>query len=172
MNKLAKLFQSRKFKEITIILGVLFFVLTLAISLDPKPFLKFGYSGVFVFNLFGPGTLLIFSLAKHMNILWLALASALGMSLNDSVSWLVGRSGDVIIPRSKKVEKIEATIHKFGPIAFFVWSLIPIPYDIIGFVAGYLEFPYTSFVLPMFLGKFVRFIILGFGIVSFGKIIL
>lgn len=54
MNKLAKILQSRKFKEITIILGVLFFVLTFVISLDPKPFLKFGYSGVFVFNLFGP----------------------------------------------------------------------------------------------------------------------
>ena len=167
MSKSARFLQSRKFKEITIILGILFFVLTLVVSLDPKPFLKFGYAGVFVFNLFGPGTLLVFSLAKHMNIFGLALASALGMSLNDSVSWLVGKSGDVIIPRSKKVEKIEAILHKFGLIAFFVWSLIPIPYDIIGFIAGYLEFPYKSFVLPMFFGKFVRFIILGFGIVSF-----
>jgi len=165
-NRLMRLFQSKEFKKIIFILGIIFFVLTIFISLDPKPFLKFGYIGVFIFNLFGAGTLLAIPLARHMNIVGLAFVSALGMTFNDSVSWLVGRSGDVIIPRSKKVEKIEKTIHKFGSAALFFWSLIPIPYDIIGFIAGYLEFPYKNFIIPTFLGKFVRLILLGSGIVA------
>ena len=169
-NKLANLLQSKKFKKVTLILGVIFFVLTIIISFDPQPFLRFGYLGIFVFNLFGPETLLFPSLARHMNILGLAFATALGMAINDSVSWLVGRSGDVIMPRSNKVKRIEGTIHKFGSVALFFWSLIPIPYDIIGLIAGYLEFPYKSFILPTFLGKFVRFILLGSGIVAlFGR---
>lgn len=72
------------------------------------------------------------------------------VAFNDSVSWLIGRSGDVVIPRSKKVEKIEKTINRFGSVALFFWSLIPIPYDIIGFIAGYLEFPYRNFITPHF----------------------
>ena len=169
-NILANLFQSKKFKKMTLIFGVIFFVLTIIISFDPQPFLRFGYIGVFVFNLFGPGTLLFPSLARHMNILGLAFVTALGMAFNDSVSWLIGRSGDIIIPRSKKVKRIEGTIHKYGSVALFFWSLIPIPYDIIGLIAGYLEFPYKSFILPTFLGKFVRFILLGSGVVAlFGR---
>lgn len=168
-SKLVNLFRSKRFKWIVLILGVAFFILTLFISLDPKPFLRFGYLGVFIFNLFGPGTLLLPSLALHMNIVGLALASALGMTFNDSVSWVVGRSGDVVIPRSKKVERIEGTIHKFGVVALFFWSLIPIPYDIIGFIAGYLEFPYKIFIFPTFLGKFVRFLLLGVGVMTLFK---
>lgn len=166
-EKLAKLFQSNRSKKIIFILGIIFLVLTLFISLDPRPFLRFGYIGVFIFNLFGAGTLLVIPLARHMNIVGLAFASALGMAFNDSVSWLVGRSGDAVIPRSKKVEGIEKSIHRFGSVALFFWSLIPIPYDIIGFIAGYLEFPYKSFIIPTFLGKFVRFILLGSGVVAF-----
>lgn len=164
------LFQSKKFKKMTLILGVIFFIYTIIISFDPQPFIRFGYIGVFVFNLFGPGTLLFPSLVRHMNILDLAFVTALGMAFNDSVSWLIGKSGDVIIPRSKKVKRIEGTIYKYGSAALFFWSLIPIPYDIIGLIAGYLEFSYKSFILPTFFGKFVRFILIGYGVVAlFGR---
>ena len=145
--------RSPKFKKLTLILGVLFFILTFFISFNPGPFLKFGYLGVFVFNLFGPGTLLFPSLVKHMNLIGLAIATTSGMALNDSVSWLVGRSGDVV--------------HKYGSVALFFWSLIPFPYDLIGLIAGYLEFSYKRFLIPTFLGRFIRFILLGLGIVKF-----
>lgn len=149
------------------VLGILFFILTLFISQDPESFLRFGYPGVFIFNLFGAGTILAFTLARHMNISGLAFASALGMAFNDSVSWLIGRSSDAFFPRSKKMERIEKTVYKFGSIALFFWSLIPIPYDIVGFVAGYLKVSYASFVIPTFLGKFVRLILIGFGVLAF-----
>lgn len=165
-NRLIAVFKSNLFKKITFVLGGLFLILTLVISLDPEPFLKLGYFGVFVFNLFGPGTLLIPPLAQHMNIVGLSLVTSLGMVFNDSVSWLVGRSGDVVIPRSKRVLSIEKALHKFGPLALFFLSLIPLPYDVIGLIAGYLEFSYTSFAIPTFLGKLARFLLLGAGTVA------
>jgi membrane protein YqaA with SNARE-associated domain len=170
-KRLLAIIQSKTFKKITVVLGIAFLVLTFFISFKPEPFLKFSYLGVFVFNLFGPGTLLIPSLSRHMNIFLLAFFTALGMSFNDSVSWVIGRNGDVIIPRSKKVLKIESGLHKFGPYALFVWSLIPFPYDLIGLIAGYLEFPYKTFILPTFLGRFLRLALIGFGVVAiWGKI--
>lgn len=147
-------------------------VLGFIISLDPKPFLKFGYVGIFVFNLFGPGTILIPTLARHMNVVAVSVVGAVAMGLNDSVSWVIGKSGDIVIPRSKKVERLEKRIHKYGPWSFFFLSMIPIPYDLIGFVAGYLEFNYKAFVIPTILGRMLRFILLGSGVVwFFGKAI-
>lgn len=154
-------FASRQFKRIIFVAGSLFLVATIVISADPEPFLAFGYVGVFVFNLIGPGTLLVPILARHMNVVLLAVASASGMVLNDSVSWVVGRSGDVVVPRSKKVENLERQLRRYGPVALFFWSLAPVPYDVIGLVTGYLGFPYRRVILPMFLGKFLRFLILG-----------
>lgn len=169
-GKSIALFESKAFKKAAFVSGIIFLLFTFIISLDPAPFLKFGLPGVFMFNLVGPGTLLIPVLARHMNIIGLALASALGMALNDSVSWVVGRNGDVVIPRSKKVEKVERSLYKYGPLAFFLWSVAPIPYDFIGLIAGYLQFPYRSLIVPAFLGKFVRFLILGSSTVAlFGK---
>ena len=166
-NKIADFFKSKQFKKLTLILGAIFFILTFFISFNPKPFLQFGYLGVFFFNLFGPGTILFPSLLKHMNLTGLALATTAGMALNDSVSWLIGKSGDVIVKRSKKIERIEKSIEKYGAYALFFWSLIPFPYDLVGLAAGYLEFPYRKFLFATFLGRFIRFILLGMGIVKF-----
>ncbi|HUS60002.1 MAG TPA: VTT domain-containing protein [Nevskiaceae bacterium] len=165
-DRLVKLFQNEKFKKIALVLGVLFIVLTLVISFNPKPFLKFGYLGVFVFNLFGPGTLLIPALSRYMNIFGLAFVTSLGMALNDSVSWLIGRSGDVVIPRSKKVLKMEDVLQKYGPFALFVLSFMPLPYDFIGLIAGYLGISFKFFLMPTFLGRFIRMILIGMGTVA------
>ncbi len=165
-EKWVRIFSSRDFKRIVFIFGIVFLFLTALISVKPEPFLKFGYIGVFVFNLFGPGTLLIPSLSKYMNIFLLAFASSAGMSLNDSLSWYIGKFGHEIIPHSKKAEKIEKGVRKHGFPALFLWSLIPIPYDIIGLIAGYIGFSYKRFIIPTFLGKFTRFILLGLGVLK------
>jgi membrane protein YqaA with SNARE-associated domain len=170
-EKLTKLFQTKKFKKITLILGILFTILTFAISLDPRPFLKFGYLGVFVFNLFGPGTYLIPSLSRHMNLILLAAVSACGMTLNDSIGWLTGKSSDVVIRKSEKIKAIKNEIHKYGPVAIFFWSIIPMPIDLIPALAGYLEFPYRVFFIPNLLGKFLRFILVGLGTTTVLKLI-
>jgi len=169
MKKFLALVQSKSFKRATFVLGIIFFLLTLLLAIDPTPFLKYGYLGVFAFNLFGPGTLLVPVLAQHMNVILLAIATTLGMGINDSVSYIVGRNSITVIPRSNRLETIEGTINHFGPIALFFWSLIPIPYDLIGFVAGYLGISYKSFLLPTFLGKFIRFLLLGYGVVAIFK---
>lgn len=139
-------------------------VVTIFITVNPGPFLKFGYAGVFLFNaLSGPGMILLPTLSRHMNFVILAFVSALGMAINDSVSWLVGRNGSVILPRLKKIIRLEAGINKYGPWALLVWSMIPFPYDLIGLISGYLGFSYIRFLVPTFAGKFIRFLMVAGG---------
>src|SRR3989338_10461439 len=102
-KQIADFFNSKVFKKVTFVLGILFLVLTVFIGFNPEPFLRFGYPGIFAFNLFGPGTLLIFSLASRFNIYGLAFVSAIGMAFNDSVAWIIGNSGTAVIEKSKKL---------------------------------------------------------------------
>jgi len=164
LKKLSKTFQTKIFGLVVSFLGVAFLLLTLCVSFDPKPFLKFGYWGVFIFNLFGPGTLLIPSLSGHMNVYLLALATSLGMAFNDSVSWVIGRSGGKIVPCSKKFIKVQDFIGRFGLFGLLFLSFLPLPYDFIGLIAGYLKLPYKKFLLPTFVGRFIRMMLLGLGV--------
>ena len=196
-EKIVHIVESKFFKQVTFFLGIIFILLSLFISFNPEPFLRFSYLGIFIFNMLGgSGVLLVPSLVRFFNLTGLAFATAAGMGFNDSVAWLVGNSGQTIIgptslklPKSswvspesltspftnqsnsgvkkgKKVKLIEKSINKYGVFALFFWSLIPFPYDLIGFVAGYLGLSYVKYIIPTFLGKFVRIILLGLGIIS------
>ena len=163
--------QSKTFKKIAVVFAIVFYFMAFYLAFNAEPFLKFGYLGVFVFNLFGPGTLLIPALSRYMNVILLSLVTALGMSFNDSVSWLAGRSGDVILPRSKSVIRFEKHIKRYGAYAIFLWALIPFPFDFVALIAGYLGLPFKKFFVPVTLGRLVRFVLMGFGVVSiWGKI--
>ncbi len=173
MVRLPPFFSSKAFKTFTLILAVIFYLLAFVIVFTPEPFLRFGYLGIFVYNLFGPGTFLVPTASRYFNVFGVAVATALGMAINDSVSWLAGRNGDIVFKRGKRVQKIERYIKKYGPFALFFWALIPFPYDFIAIVAGYLEMPFWRFLIPTFLGRFIRFIGLGTGTVAiFGKILM
>ncbi|MDZ4228787.1 MAG: VTT domain-containing protein [Patescibacteria group bacterium] len=170
MKQLA-FFQSKPFKVFTLILAGIFYLLAFVVMLDPSPFLKFGYWGIFVFNLFGPGTFLVPTASRHLAVVGVALATTLGMTINDSVSWLAGKNGDIIFKRGRRVERIEKYIKQYGPWALFFWALIPFPYDFIAVIAGYLKMPFWRFLIPTFFGRLFRFLGLGSGTVAiWGKI--
>ena len=161
-----RFFHSQTFKAFTLVFAVVFYLLAFIVAFKPEPFLQFGYWGIFAFNLVGPGTFLIPVASRHFMVLGVALATSLGMAINDSVSWLAGKNGDIVFPRGKRVARIEAAIKKYGPFALFFWAIIPFPYDFIAVIAGYLKLPFKRFLIPTFLGRLLRFILMGFGIVA------
>ena len=167
------IFHSKPFKIFTLILALIFYLLAFVIAFKPEPFLRFGYLGIFAYNLFGPGTFLIPVVSRHFAVFGVALATSLGMAINDSVSWLAGKNGDIVFPRGKRVARIETGIKKYGPFALFFWALIPFPYDFIAVIAGYLKLPFKRFLIPTFLGRLLRFLLMGSGIVAiWGKAVL
>jgi len=170
---MVRLFTSKPFKAFTLFFAAAIYVLAFIIAFTPEPFLRFGYLGIFVYNLFGPGTFLVPTASRHFAVFGVALSSALGMAINDAVSWLAGKNGDIIVPRGRRVRQVEGAIKKYGPFALFVWALIPFPYDFVAVVAGYLKLPFWRFLLPTFLGRFFRFLGLGSGTVAiWGKVII
>ena len=165
MKKLLKIFS--------LVFAVVFYLLAFVVAFKPEPFLRFGYLGIFAYNLFGPGTFLIPVVSRHFAVFGVALATSLGMAINDSVSWLAGKNGDIVFPRGRRVARIEASIKKYGPFALFFWALIPFPYDFIAVIAGYLKLPFKRFLIPTFLGRLLRFLLMGSGIVAiWGKAVL
>ena len=166
-EKIVYFFQSKTCKRIAFFIGILFLLVTGFVAISPEPFLKFGYPGVFIMSAIGGSSLLLIPLASHFNIYLLAFAGASGMAINDSIAWIIGNSGKAVVDRPVKLKKIEHSIEKYGIFAIFFWSLIPFPYDIIGLVAGYLGLSYVRYIIPTFLGKFIRFTLIGLGILSF-----
>lgn len=163
---LISILRSKKAKRITFILGLVLLLVSSVSFYDPKPFLRLGYFGIFVFSFLGSGSLLVASLAGKMDLLTLSLVATLGMALNDTISWFIGRSGEEVIPPSTKLKKIERIVHKYGFYGLFFFAVIPFPYDFIGLIAGYLGFSFSKFFIPTFLGKFIKVILLGFGAVK------
>ncbi len=165
-KKIVYFLQSKTRKRITFFIGIILLLVTGLIAISPEPFLKFGYPGVFVMCALGGSSLLLIPLASHFNIYVLAFAGASGMAINDSIAWIIGNSGKAVVDRSVKLKKIERSIEKYGIFAIFFWSLIPFPYDIVGLVAGYLGLSYVRYIIPTFLGKFIRFTLISLGILS------
>lgn len=172
MVKLSQFFSSKAFKKFTLILSVLFIVVSFLSALDPRPFLRFGYLGIFIYNLFGTGVVIVPVFSRYFHVIPVAFLAALGMSVNDTVSWYAGKTGQIIIPPSQRMAKIHDQITRYGPWAIFFWALIPFPFDIIAIAAGYLRLSFWRFLIPMFLGRFVRFLLLGSGSVAiWGKVL-
>ena len=64
-----KMLNSNWFKRTYFVISLFLLGVGLYAVVDPQPFIKFGYVGIFVFNtLGGAGTLLIPALSSKMNI--------------------------------------------------------------------------------------------------------
>ena len=161
-SNMPKAIYSVWINRILLVLSAVFLLLTFLVALDPTYYAQFGYPGVFIFNLFGPGTLLIPLMAQHLNIVLLAVVSACGMSLNDSVVYVMGRSGQTLVSPGKKATFARALVMRYGRAGLFLISIVPFPLDFIGGTVGYLGFSYSYYVLPTFIGKFCRFLALGY----------
>lgn len=159
-----KLLNSVWFKRCYFILSLVLLGIGLYSAFDPGPFLEFGYLGVFLFNVLGgAGVILVPTLSSAMNIWLLAFVTAIGMGINDSLSWLVGRGGSDAVYKVKWADKAEKFLDRHGWKSLFIISAIPFPYDVIGLLSGYLGMDYLKFFIPTVLGKFMRTLLIGFG---------
>lgn len=168
-KKLLGVIQSRNFKLIMFILSSLFLLFTIFLAFRPEPFLKFGYLGVFVFNIFSSGLFLMPSLIGKMNLFMLSLVCAFGMSINESINWIMGTSSNIILKESSFEKKIETLVRKYETSAIFFLALIPFPFDVVGIIAGRLNITYPRFITPIFFARVIRFLLFGLFIIYLKK---
>lgn len=163
--------KSSIFKWVFLSLGVLFVILTFFISITPDTFLKYGYFGVFIFNVVSSGLLIIPILVAKMNIFMIVLVSALGNIPNTSINYLVGNTSNHLFSHHPVVLKLKKLMEKFGLVVVYILAIVPLPLDVSGLLSGYVGIPYRQYILVNFLGKITVFALVAFGVISLANIL-
>lgn len=137
-----------------------------------------GYPGIFLVSLLSnatilvpvPGVVFTSAMGVIFNPFWVAIASGAGASLGEVTGYLAGISGQVVIDRSSKYQKMIDWMKKFGGWTILVLAFIPNPlFDMAGFVAGSTKIPIWKFLIYCLIGKIGKMLLfayLGAGIFS------
>jgi len=174
-----KLFQITAFTLLLVLAIALFFIART--RLDINHFLAYGYSGVFLVNMIScasilfpvPGEAINIAAGTVMNPLLVGIVAAVGATIGEPTSYLVGYFGRKIALTGylDKYKSAERWMQHHGNFAIFLFALLPILiFDLIGIVAGSTRYPLWKFLLACFIGRAIRCIVeayLGFGLLSF-----
>lgn len=134
----------------------------------------FSYLGLFLVNLIScssvffpvPGYILIFIFGGILNPILVTIFSSLGSTIGELVSYGVGRGGGCILKRKQKeyFEKGKNWFRKQkGFWLIILFAATPLPFDIIGILAGILHYNFKKFIFATFLGKMIMNSVLAFG---------
>ena len=179
-----KVLARRSFQIVAFVL-----VLALAVTLffiarthlDIEHFLVYGYTGVFLVNMVCcasilfpiPGEAINIAAGTVMNPLMVGFVAAVGATVGEPTSYLVGYLGRKIALAGywDKYRSAERWMKHYGNFAIFLFALLPILiFDLIGIVAGSTRYPLWKFLLACFAGRLLRCVIeayLGFGLLTF-----
>ncbi|MBU0953078.1 MAG: VTT domain-containing protein [Nanoarchaeota archaeon] len=132
----------------------------------------YGYVGLFAVNLIGsatiilpllPGFLFVFAFGATLDPWLIALSAGAGAALGELTGYAVGKGGGAVLEWKhnswlKRAEKWSNS-HGIFPV-IFIFAATPLPADVIGILAGVIDYDVKRFLLASFLGKFVQFAIL------------
>jgi membrane protein YqaA with SNARE-associated domain len=128
---------------------------------------NWGYLGVFLVTFIAtasfilpiPYLLIVARAGMFLNPLVVTLVAGLAGALGETTGYIIGASGRDLFPQGKLFEKANHWMVTYGfwCVAFFAFVPNPI-FDAIGFAAGVLRYPIWKFVLAVFLGKSLKFL--------------
>ncbi len=129
---------------------------------------SYGYLGAFLISLIGnasvllPGIVLpilsglgivMYSATGLAGPVIIGLAGGAGAALGEVVGYMAGYSGRGIVERSHLYGRLVAWVRRWGTIAIFIFTLVPLFFDLVGLAAGALRFPLWKFILICWLGR-------------------
>jgi membrane protein YqaA with SNARE-associated domain len=135
---------------------------------------QYGYLGVFLISMLGamsifipiPYTVVIFTLGAQQSFdpLWIAVAAGTGSTIGEFSGYLIGFGGRRVIGEKykKKMDFLTKLFKKFGPIVIFVFSLTPLPDDLLFIPLGIMRYSLLQAFIPALLGKFVSNLIIAY----------
>jgi uncharacterized membrane protein YdjX (TVP38/TMEM64 family) len=142
---------------------------------------SYGYLGIFLVSILGNATIILpipviltaFIGGGLFNPLWVGIITSLGAAIGELTGYLMGLGGRAIVA-DKNIKKIEGWMQKYGLWVIFVLAAIPNPlFDLAGIVAGTTKIPVWKYLLIVWLGKLVKFLLiayLGAGTASWFKL--
>lgn len=145
---------------------------------DPKNFAeleKYRYLGAFLISLIGnatvllPGIVLPILTALGVDFyrasgglagpIMIGIAGGTGAAIGEIMGYMVGYSGRSIVGKNRLYERLVGWVRKWGTTAIFIFTLVPLFFDLVGLAAGVLRFPLWKFVLVCWLGRTLLYVV-------------
>ncbi len=129
---------------------------------------ELGYLGVFLVSVLSnatvvlpvPGIAVVFAGGGVLNPLVVGFVAGLGEPLGELTGYLAGYAGSAVIEDSERFRKVAHLVERRGFLTLFVLSAIPNPlFDLAGVAAGMAKYPVARFLVPCWLGKTVKSIL-------------
>lgn len=134
-------------------------------------FNQVGYAGIAIASIIAsagfiipvPALATVCSTSTTLNPLYIGLIAGSGEALGELTGYFLGFSGRGVIHRNNFYLRLETWMRQRGWLVLFLVSLIPNPFfDIIGVAAGALRFPIWGFLLVVWVGKLIKFIVFAY----------
>jgi len=136
-----------------------------------KLILTLGYFGVFLSSLISSSTVFIplpiyipiisISTQLGFNPILVSLLASLGSAIGEFLSYLIG-SGIKQIEgkRYERLKKLENFFKKFGGISILIFAILPLPFDLVGILAGLSRYDVKRFFIYTIIGKFFKMLLI------------
>ena len=101
------------------------------------------------------------------------IVGGLAAGIGESTGYLAGCSGQAVVAGRKNLyDRLVPWLKRWGMLLIFVFSVVPLVFDVVGLAAGAVRYPYWKFLVSCWLGRTVLYIglsfaaVLGWGVVS------
>ncbi|MBA7689356.1 hypothetical protein ES703_97862 [subsurface metagenome] len=132
------------------------------------------YWGAFLISVIGnatiilPGAVLLilsqigivlYPLTGPVGPIVVGLVGGAGAAIGEITGYLAGYSGRGIAEKSRIYNRLVGWVKKWGAPAIFVFSVVPLVFDLVGIAAGVLRVPFWKFMLACWLGRTLLYVI-------------
>ena len=132
---------------------------------------EYGYAGLFLISILGNATIVLpvptlvtaFVGGGVFNPILVGVISAAGATIGELTGYLAGMGGQAIIDNRELHERFERWMDRYGLFALFFLAAIPNPFfDVAGIIAGMSGIPVATYMLVVWAGKIVKFILIAY----------
>ena len=104
--------------------------------------------------------IVLYPLTGPVGPIIVGLAGGVGAAIGEVTGYLAGYSGRGIVEKSKIYNLLVGWVKRWGALAIFVFSVVPLVFDLVGIAAGILRVPFWKFMLACWLGRTLLYVII------------
>jgi len=136
---------------------------------------RYGYLGAFLISLIGNASVFFFfgatlpvlaslgaALYPSTGIfgpVMVGLIGGIGAAIGELVGYYIGRSGHGLVKDTRRYQQLVGWVRKWGFLAIFVLSNLPLVFDIVAITAGILRVPLWKYFLACWLGRTILYVV-------------